>query len=533
VQTRRQFVTTAGTAAAAVILGPSAVASGRGSGLLPRGRFADGVAAGDPTPRGITLWTRVTDLARSGSVEIEVARERSFARVVARRRIRTSDALNGAVKARITGLDPHEQYYYRFSTRGSDSGVGRFRTALPADSRQTVRFAFYSCADYTHGFYNAYELMAREDDIDFVLNLGDYIYAEQAHTRAEGTAVRDDMIGRDLDGRGGGAREAVSLDDYRAKYSLYRSDPSLRRAHARFPFVSVWDDHEVVNNYAGGAPRGGPPAAERFAQRKRAAYRAFFENMPFFPSGRSRIYRSLRFGRTVDLLLLDARQYRADQPCDDAFNARECAERRDPRPFLGDRQMDWLKRRLSRSRAAWKVIGNQVFIMPVKSGPQNYAVVDTWQGYLREREELVGHIGRERIDGVAFATGDFHIFVAADVRPGESPDPATTVATEFHSGSITSQNVGEGQAGFLPGANDQDPRTDPAIVNALIGFNPWVDTGDIDHHGYGVGVATADELKVRFRRLQTIKRRSLERLPDLTWTVGRGEPSIVDQNGAG
>jgi alkaline phosphatase D len=526
VQTRRQFVTTAGTAAAAVVLGPSAVASGQGSGLLPRGRFADGVACGEPTPRGITLWTRVTDLTRTGSVELEVARERSFRRVVARRRIRTSDAVNGAVRARITGLEPHEQYFYRFSTRGSDSGVGRFRTALPADSRQTVRFAFFSCAEWTHGFYNAYELMAREDDLDFVLNLGDYIYAESSP--AGPTTVREDRIGRVLQGE---AREAVTLDDYRRKYSLYRSDPALRRVHARFPLVSIWDDHEAVNNYAGGAERGGLPAFERFAARKRAAYRAFFENMPLYPSGRSRIYRALRFGRTVDLLLLDSRQYRDDQPCNDAINV-PCPDAARPRAFLGDRQMAWLKRSLSRSNAAWKVIGNQVFIMPVKVG-RNYGTLDTWNGYLAEREELVGHIARERIRGVTFATGDFHIFAAGDVRPGESADPAATVATEFHSGSITSQSIGEGQAGFLPGANDQNPQTDPAIINALLGFNPWADTADIDHHGYGVGEARGDELKVRFRRLQTIKRRSTATLPDLTWTVDRAGPSIVDQNGAG
>jgi alkaline phosphatase D len=525
VQTRREFVATTGSAAAAVLLAPSAVAAGRGSRALARGGFADGVASGDPTPGGVTLWTRVTELARSGAVELEVARERDFRRVVARRRIRAAEAANGSVKARVEGLAPHEEYFYRFAARGSDSPIGRFRTALPPDSRQPVRFAFFSCADFTHGFYNAYELMAREDDLDFVLCLGDYIYAETPTTGAD--AVREDRIGRDL----AGGREAVTLADYRAKYSLYRSDPALRRVHARFPLVSIWDDHEVVNNHAGGAPDGGLPPQERFDARRRAAYRAFFESMPIVPSGRSRIYRALRFGRTLELVMLDERQYRADQPCDDRVNVL-CPDALAPRAFLGDRQMTWLKRRLSRSRAAWKVIGNQVLIMPVKIG-QNAVSVDTWQGYLHEREELLAHLARERIRGVTFATGDFHLFTAGDVRPGDGLDPATTVATEFHSGSITSRSPGEGAGGVVPGANDQNPNTPQALVDALLSFNPWADTADLDHHGYGVGEATRDELKVRFRRLQTIKRRTTARLPDLTWTVDRASPSIVDQNGAG
>jgi len=533
VQTRRQFVRRAGATGAAVLvpqaLGP-ALAGAQSRVPLRGGRFSDGLASGDPGPRSIALWSRVDEVERAGSVLLEVARDRDFRRVVARRRIATGAGSNHAVKARVTGLAPREQYFYRFATAGADSPIGRFRTAPAPGSSEPVRFAFFSCADYTHGYYNAYELMAREEDLDFAVNLGDYIYAESGHSRADGTGVRDDRIGRDLDGTGGSIRAAVTLADYRAKYSLYRSDASLRRMHASVPVVSIWDDHEVANNYAGGAPGGGLPAAQRFATRKTAAYRAFFENMPLFPSGRSRIYRALRYGRTLDLLLLDDRQYRADQPCGDPVAAPECPERREPRSFLGDRQLAWLKDELSASRAAWKVIGNQTFIMPVKSAPDRYAIYDTWQGYLQEREELVNHIGSRDIGGVVFATGDFHIFLGADIRPGESVDPATTVATEFHSGSITSETLGEGQAGIVPGANDTNPSTDPAIVNLLRGFNPWVDGADLDHHGYGVAEVTSSEMTVRFRRLQTIKRRSTARLPDLTWRVPLGRPSVKGQN---
>src|SRR3954470_1258638 len=240
--TRRQFLTRAGSAGAAVVLmpqslTPSAFAHPRKAGkLLHGGHFSQGVQSGDPTPHGITLSTIVDDVEGSGGVRLEVARDSGFRRLVAARGISTRTSHNHAVTARVHGRKPGEGYFYRFERRGRQSPVGRFKTAVPADSREPVRFVFYSCADYTHGFYNAYDVMAREDDIDFVVCLGDYIYAEAEHSAATGTAVREDPIGL-----------ADSLADFRAKYALYRSDPALRTLHARFPMVAVWDDHEVRN----------------------------------------------------------------------------------------------------------------------------------------------------------------------------------------------------------------------------------------------------------------------------------------------
>jgi alkaline phosphatase D len=365
---RRQFLLRSG---AAVVLAPQtaleAMGAPRGSAsrLLRGGRFRQGVLSGDPTPRGITLLTLLDDVGGAGSVRLEVARDSDFRRVVARRMIATSGRRGHSVKARIEGLQPHERYFYRFETRDRESSVGRFQTALPPDSNQPVRFSFFSCAEWTHGFYNAYEVMQR-DDVDFVVCLGDYVYGDAYHSRAGGTGVRDDRIGRENPNNPSIVREALTLDDYRAKYALYRSDKALRDLHARFPMIVTWDDHEVQDNYAGAAPGGGLDASKRFsAQRRRAATKAYFEAMPFFPQGGSRIYRDQRHGRTVDLILLDQRQYRADQPCADEV-VPPCAEWSQSRPFLGRAQMDWLKRRLSGSRAAWKVIGSQTMMMPAK-----------------------------------------------------------------------------------------------------------------------------------------------------------------------
>ena len=262
---RRQFLTRSGAVGAAVLFTPQDALGARP--LLRGGKFSSGVMSGDPTPRGITLWTRVGDVGGRGGVRLEVARDKDFRNVVMRRTIQTRGSLDHTVKARLGGLRPHERYYYRFETATRNSPVGRFQTALPEDSNEPVRLGFFSCQNYPHGFYNAHELMARED-LDFVVNLGDYIYAEAYHSRADGTGVRDDRIGRQ---REDVIREAISLDDYRDKYKLYRKDPALRKMHARFPMVSTWDDHEAQDNYAGGAPGGGLPPEQRFSEARRRA----------------------------------------------------------------------------------------------------------------------------------------------------------------------------------------------------------------------------------------------------------------------
>jgi len=213
---RRQFIARSGSAGAAIVLAPQtaleALAAPRGTAarLLRGGRFSQGVLSGDPTPRGITLLTLLDNVSGSGSVQLEVARDRGFRNVVARKTIATSGSRGHSVKARVGGLKPDERYYYRFETRDENSPVGRFQTALPEDSNRPVKFAFFSCGEYTHGYFNGYDLMSR-DDLDFVVCLGDYIYSEAYHSKAGGTGVRDDKIGKANPQNPGIVREALTL----------------------------------------------------------------------------------------------------------------------------------------------------------------------------------------------------------------------------------------------------------------------------------------------------------------------------------
>jgi alkaline phosphatase D len=299
--------------------------------------------------------------------------------------------------------------------------------------------------------------------------------------------------------------------------------------------ITIWDDHEVQDNYAGGEPDGGlDPSLRYTTARKRAAYKAFFESMPFYGGPTKQVYRSQRHGRHVELILLDQRKYRADQPCDDAV-APPCADYDQPRAFLGRKQLNWVKRRLSASKATWKVVGSQTMMMPAKVAAGSYYSFDSWQGYPREREELLAHIKDEGIEDVVFITGDIHTFIAGDVRTDLGN--GDNVAVEFVGGSITSTNLGEldfnaGGGLVIPG-NDANPQTNPAIIDALREFNPRVDQADFDHHGYALVRASRSEFDCTLERLETIKRRTRKLLPSdgFRYRLERGQTSIKGVNG--
>jgi alkaline phosphatase D len=536
---RRQFLARAGAALPVVLAPGSAYAAatasrGQASRLVRGGHFRQGVLSGDPTVHGITLLTVLDGVGGTGAVRLEVARDPDFRHVVTRRTLTASEASGHAIKARVKGLDAHERYWYRFETRDTHSAVGRFQTALPAGSHEKVRFAFFSCAEYAHGFYNGYDLMSREKDLDFVVCLGDYIYAETYTSTQTGNGVRDDNIGQPNPGNPDIVREAVTLADYRAKYALYRSDPLLRAVHAKFPMIAIGDDHEVQDNYAGAAPGGGlDPGKHYTAARRAAADRAFSELMPLFAKGPGkRRFRVLGAG-PVELFMIDERRYRDNQPCNDAV-APPCGEWQQPRAFLGHEQMGFLKQELHGSKAPWKVIGNEVTMMPTKVLGGAYYTYDNWQGYPTEREDLLQFILQKDIKDVVFITGDIHTFITGEARTqmGEGQ----TVAPEFVGGSITSQGLGEidlaaGGGVVIPG-NDANPHTSPGLIDALRGINPWVDQADFDHHGYGVVEADRRSFDVTMRRLRTIKQRTRATESDKGWSysVKRGQRAI---NGTG
>jgi alkaline phosphatase D len=425
--------------AAALALGTSNSLPLRADPKLVGYPFTLGVASGEPSPDGIVLWTRLAPwLAIGGgmppeNVEVRwaIAADESFKQVLRLGKEVATPALAHSVHAEIGGLEPARWYWYRFEAAGEASPVGRFRTA-PASGAPVdrLRFAVASCQQWTQGLYTAYLHMA-EEDLDAVLHLGDYIY-EQGY---KGT-VRPE-----------GREETFTLQDYRNRYALYKSDPLLQEAHHRFPWITVWDDHEVSNNYAKDIQENGEPRDE-FLKRRASAYQAHYEHMPLRRNTRPRgpgmgLYRRLDFGSLMRLHMLDTRQYRTDQVCGDGSKI-ACPELDNKdQTLLGSRQEKWLEQGLEKSGATWDVLGQQILmtLQDFDPGPGETFNMDSWSGYPLARKRLVDKL-HSLNRGVVVLTGDVHASWVGEVHTEPLEMKSPCVAAEFVATSISSGGDG-------------------------------------------------------------------------------------------
>ena len=454
--TRRDFLRVGGSVAGLVALG--GVGCSRGDDALRRTSvdpFPHGIASGDPGPDSVVLWTRLAPEAveASGgpatdvSLAYEIASSESFSKVVATGSIVAPAVLGHSAHAEVGGLEPDREYFYRWIAGGEASLIGRTRTApLPDADIDRFRFAFASCQQYEHGFYTAYRHMA-EENLDLIVHLGDYIYE---------TSWGSDLV-RHHEGP-----EIVTLDDYRARYTTYRSDPDLQAAHASAPWVVTWDDHEVDNNYAAGIPEDDQPLGS-FALRRASAYQAFYEFMPLrrsaMPLGPNMgLYRALRFGKLLDMSVLDTRQYRDDQPCGDRRG--ECAERHAPgRTLLGDEQRNWLLERMASADATWNVLAQQIVMAEVNSGSdgEDSFSMDAWDGYPHERRELLETMKRTGTPGPVVLTGDTHSNWASELKTDFASISSAPIGTEFAGTSISSGGNGRETTSWGAAALSNNP----------------------------------------------------------------------------
>ena len=479
---RRSFLAS-GAAAGAALLWPAGPAAQRAPSRLPliRGaRFAQGVASGQPTTGGVTLWTRLADVERTARLQVEISTEADFRSVVYRQDVVADVERGFAVhhRAEHPVLRPGEQYFYRFFTCDENSRVGRFRLARPADSLEPVRVGFFSCQKFHQGYYTAHQGLA-EEDLDLVVALGDYIYEEA--NRAQPLPGRQDTTGVNRNG------EVQTLDEFRAKYALYQSDPDLQAVHAAAPFMAIWDDHEVENDYAGANEGDVVERRIPFEERKTAGYRAWRENLPIIaaPGLDRQIYGRVPLGRHAEVFLLDERQYRDALLCEPVQPCPQ-ATAEPPRTLLGAEQKAWLKTALQGSQATWKLVANQVMMMALDLPTGVPINADQWDGYAAERREILEHVLATGTKNVAVVTGDIHTFFAGTVTTsGRLGSPAA--ATEFVAGSITSEGIAEEFGGQA------------AITDQVQAVNPHITYTDTAKRGYGVVEARADELRVDFK----------------------------------
>ncbi|PWI18952.1 alkaline phosphatase [Streptomyces sp. Act143] len=469
--------------------------------------FLHGVASGDPLPDGILLWTRVTPVAAAtpGSglgpdteVNWTVATDKAFTNVVAKGSVTATAASDHTVKADVRGLAPATDYWFRFSAGGTDSPAARTRTAPAADAAvNNLRFGVVSCANWEAGHFSAYRHLAARGDLDAWLHLGDYIY--EYGTGEYGT--RDTVVRQHAP-----THEILTLADYRVRHGKYKTDSDLQALHTVAPVVAIWDDHEFANDaWSGGAENHTEGAEGAWAARQAAAKQAYFEWMPVRPAIAGTTYRRLRFGKLVDLSLLDLRSFRSQQ-----VSVGNGSVDDPDRTLTGRAQLDWLKAGLKSSDTTWRLVGNSVMISPFAIGSLSADLLkplaellglpkeglalntDQWDGYTDDRRELLAHLRSNAIRNTVFLTGDIHMAWANDVPVDAGTYPlSASAATEFVVTSVTSDNlddivkVPEGTVSALAAP----------IIKAANRHVHWVDT---DRHGYGVLDITAGRAQMDY-----------------------------------
>jgi alkaline phosphatase D len=486
----------------------------------PPETFSLGVASGEPMPDGFVIWTRLAPKplqedggmpAQAVRVQWQVSRDARFTKVVQQGEFLTDPAKAHCVHVQLEGLDSAQHYHYRFSAGGQESPIGRTRTAPALDADPgSLRFALSSCQHYEQGYFTAHREIAATD-LDFVLFVGDYIYESPTHRRS---LVRHHAVQ---------VEDVYSLDLYRIHHASYKLDGDLRACHAAHPWLMTWDDHEVRNDYDGSHDSEGDLSPEDFLKRRAMAYQAYFEHLPISPKRApvgpdATFYTQYTWGKLAQLWLLDTRQWRAAQVCNDAIHAPwrarllwQCKPTEAPeRSMLGQAQERWLADTLASSTSAWRLIGQTTQLTPggfgTPLGPLLYA--DGWDAFPAARERLLAAIAQPRVPDVVVLGGDVHRHVAANLRqrPGDPSSPI--IASEIVGSSITSRGLSEV-------LNQWMRRSNPDILHSRS-----------DERGYALVDITAKRLRCDFRATAHPVKADASFHTQASFVIDRGVPGL-------
>ncbi|MEW5683597.1 MAG: alkaline phosphatase D family protein [Pseudomonadota bacterium] len=472
--------------------------------------FQHGVASGDPTQDKVVIWTRITPAQPGADISYKWSLNPIDRRAGG---AKSGSGVTGpdrdyTVKVDVTGLDAGRAYTFDFEAGGVKSPMGRTQT-LPDGPAKDVVMAVASCSLFPNGYFNAYQAIADLPRVDVVLHLGDYIYeyggpgSYGMDSAVAGTRPHDPP------------REIVSLADYRRRHAQYKADPQLQAAHAKAPWIVVWDDHETANDsWLHGAENHQAPAEGDWNERKARALKAYYEWMPIREPAAGvglaeAAARSFRFGDLASLIMVETRLAARDKQVSVEADAPEVDGKRDltalkakladpARRMMSAQQEAWVGEELKRSVGAghaWQVIGNQVVmarVMPPSPKKEltaeQYASIpeaakrrvaryeagaalglpaglDMWDGYPADRERLYDVFKAAKARPVVLS-GDSHSFWANEL----SDAAGKRVAVEFGTTGITSPGAGE----VAPGINAGDliARANPEVL-----FNDQVSKG--------------------------------------------------------
>ncbi|WP_067727615.1 alkaline phosphatase D family protein [Oceanobacillus damuensis] len=514
--------------------------------------FPQSIASGDPTASGMMLWTRVDPELETGFsnpeisstviyymeqngkesdknlrdaidggkfVMFEVSRSEDFSTVELSGFSPIWKDYDNIVRVDLDGtLEPDQVYYYRFITKsGLVSKTGKSKTLpVPGSDVHSATIGYISCQDYTNGYFNALGHMA-EEEMDFFLHLGDYIYEAVGEEAYQG-GLED----RYIELPSGGSK-AFTIEDYRTLYQTYRTDKDLQKLHERHAIVAIWDDHEFANDtfYPAVAPddsEASDPTRRLFANQ------VWFEYMPArvpYDPDKSfdesiKIYRTVTVGNLVSILLTDERLYRDSHPCGegqlDRYFTSGCEGiQQSSRSMLGRPQRDWFLNELKQADSLWKVWGNEVQVTELKL-LQRFFNLDAWDGYAYERDVIAQTVLNNNIENFIALTGDFHTFEASYLqydynRTGEK------YGVELMVGSVTSSNLRETIRNAMQNIPDTSGPIPSEAVSELVSTlhsklgslstitaellfkelqqiikleNPWIELFDSTTHGYSL-----------------------------------------------
>ncbi|HZQ00390.1 MAG TPA: alkaline phosphatase D family protein [Reyranella sp.] len=472
--------------------------------------FGLGVASGRPTAGSVVLWTRL--MAQDpggrlgGAIEVgwSLAEDDRMQKLVRSGTATAEPQWAHSVHVDVEGLKPNRPYWYRFTVNGKASAIGRTRTAPAADEAvPALRFAYCSCQQYEQGYYAPQRHLAAED-LNAVMFLGDYIY--------------ELSWGRDLVRHHGSGR-TTTLEEYRNRYALYKSDRDLQAAHAAHPWIMMWDDHEVTDDYTSDiGPDDRDPGF--FLKQRAAAYQAYWEHMPLLnamrPAGPNmRLYDRLRFGRLAEIFTIDDRQYRSHHACNsDSLKGKpleNCAERLDPtRTMLGLEQEAWFAAAMEGASARWNVIGQQTLMAELDRGRGERQIywADGWDGYPMARQRLLDAVAASPVKDTLVLGGDVHSFWAADLRRDFARPELPAIATEFVGGSLTSQNP---PASRLP---------------EMLRKNPHIRYANSSTNGYGLVELGPKAASLSFRVVDSVKKPDARISTLVRFAVEAGRPGV-------
>lgn len=469
--------------------------------------FRLGVASGSPLPNSIVLWTRIlfdplnaqAMPAKPFAVRWEIAEDPGFAKISAKGVASALPELAHSVHVDVDGLRAATGYWYRFMLGDAVSPVGRTRTAPAPDAMPaSLKMAVASCQHWEFGHFAAHRHIAAAAP-DLIVFLGDYIYEWGPYRLSHpATAQRVD--------------ESFTLDQYRARYAQYKTDPDLQAAHLAAPWIVTWDDHEVANDYANDRDERLEP---NFLARRAAAYQAFYEHMPlrlpkpargangFADFVSLRIYGAFDWGRLARLYVLDDRQYRSSLACSKPGQGgsnsvtKSCRERLEAgRSMLGREQEAWLDANFAASPARWNILAQQTLMaqnsqIPVAQAGDGRYWTDGWDGYPAARERLFDAMTKRKLANPVVLSGDVHAFYAADLkrdfyRPASADNPV--IAAEFCGSSVTS------------------PSRPQARTEQYLEYNPHLKFGHSDRRGFMLMELTPARLTMHFQALDDVRR---------------------------